>query len=262
MKTPRSGKWGDLSTRVATSIALVGIGGLAIWLGGLWFAGLVAIAVGLIAWELGVMAGSPRPRLIAVLTGLVCFAIPQIPSDWALLLVLLPVVAAQPGLRRGRAAHAAFLVAAILAGVYLVALRGGGSPVWLIWLLLVIGATDVFGYVAGRALGGPKFWPRISPKKTWSGTVAGWIAAAAVGLIFVLRGDAGPALVAASVAVSLASQMGDIAQSAFKRSVGVKDSSALLPGHGGVFDRFDGVQGGAVFLLLLEQVFAFPPVPA
>jgi phosphatidate cytidylyltransferase len=121
---------------------------------------------------------------------------------------------------------------------------------WALWLVTVVVATDVAGYFAGRLIGGPKFWPRISPKKTWSGTAAGWVAAAIVGLIF--SGgmtQAGWVLIPLSVAVSFASQMGDIAQSAAKRRKGIKDSSNLIPGHGGVFDRFDGMLGASVFII-------------
>ena len=106
--------------------------------------------------------------------------------------------------------------------------------------------------------GGPKFWPAISPKKTWSGVACGWAAAALVGLMLVRIAGAGIALIWISVLVSFASQMGDIAQSALKRKMGVKDSSDLLPGHGGVFDRFDALLG-AVLLLFVISIFASVP---
>jgi phosphatidate cytidylyltransferase len=83
-----------------------------------------------------------------------------------------------------------------------------------------------------------------------------------LGAAFWANSLSGPEIVGLSVAVAMASQMGDIAQSALKRHVGVKDSSGLLPGHGGVFDRFDGLLGASVFLLLVERVVDFPPVAA
>ena len=100
----------------------------------------------------------------------------------------------------------------------------------MLWLVLLVAATDILGYFAGRILGGPKFWPRVSPKKTWSGTVAGWIGAALIGWVFMARTGSGVELIAISVALSMASQMGDIAESAIKRHVGVKDSSTCCPG--------------------------------
>ena len=131
----------------------------------------------------------------------------------------------------------------------------------MLWLVLVVAATDVFGYFAGRIFGGPKFWPLVSPKKTWSGTVAGWVSAGLVGAAFMKATGSGVELIGISVALSMASQMGDIAESALKRRVGVKDSSNLLPGHGGMFDRFDGMLGAALLLLLVESFAEFPPTP-
>jgi phosphatidate cytidylyltransferase len=128
------------------------------------------------------------------------------------------------------------------------------------WLLFVVIVTDVAGYFAGRMLGGPKFWPRVSPKKTWSGTIAGWIGAALVGWIFGALYNGGPYVIYISVAVALGSQLGDIAESAIKRHVGVKDSSSLIPGHGGLLDRFDGMLGAALLLIIIEMFVNFPPV--
>ena len=147
----------------------------------------------------------------------------------------------------------------LLAGLGLTILRDDFGFGWMAWLALVVIATDIAGYFVGRAVGGPKLWPRISPSKTWSGGIGGWVAAALVGLWFVIQGASGPELIAISVAVSMASQMGDVAESALKRRMGVKDASAILPGHGGMFDRFDGMLGASVFLLLVEQIIDFPP---
>ena len=131
--------------------------------------------------------------------------------------------------------------------------------IWMFWLVLVVVATDVAGYFAGRLIGGPKFWPRVSPKKTWSGTVAGWIAAGLLGAVFAHYTIANFNLVPLSVAAAMASQLGDIAESAIKRRAGVKDSSNLIPGHGGLFDRFDGMLGAALFILIIGQLVGFPP---
>ena len=133
------------------------------------------------------------------------------------------------------------------------------SPIWLAKLTATDSTiSDIAGYFAGRTFGGPKFWPAVSPKKTWSGTVAGWVGAAVLGLGFAIGTKAGLSLIVLSVAVSFASQMGDIAESALKRYVEVKDSSALIPGHGGVFDRFDAVLGATVFMLFLTFVLGLP----
>jgi phosphatidate cytidylyltransferase len=128
----------------------------------------------------------------------------------------------------------------------------------MVWLVAVVVATDVAGYFAGKALGGPKFWPRVSPKKTWSGTAAGWLAAAAVGAVFAAEAGIGLGVVVLSVLVSMASQAGDVAESALKRKMGVKDSSGLIPGHGGLFDRFDGMLGAAAMVLLVLSIWGLP----
>jgi phosphatidate cytidylyltransferase len=123
----------------------------------------------------------------------------------------------------------------------------------------VVAVTDIGGYFAGRIIGGPKFWPRVSPKKTWSGTVAGWIGAGVVGWAFMAATGMGVALIGISIALSMASQMGDIAESAVKRR-GRQGQLALLPGHGGVWDRFDGMLGASLLLLVIESFTGFPSV--
>ncbi|HVG47023.1 MAG TPA: phosphatidate cytidylyltransferase, partial [Rubellimicrobium sp.] len=129
---------------------------------------------------------------------------------------------------------------------------------WLLWLIGVVVMTDIAGYFAGRLIGGPKFWPRVSPKKTWSGTIAGWVGAALIGLVFNSVAHVGAEIVPLSVLLSIASQWGDIAESALKRRMGVKDTSALIPGHGGLFDRFDALLGASLFMLLVSAVLGIP----
>ena len=163
-------------------------------------------------------------------------------------------------LRREPMIFAAYAMAVMLAGWGLVGFRMDYGSVWLVWLLLVVIVTDIAGYFAGRLIGGPKFWPRVSPKKTWAGVIAGWIGAAVVGVIFLRFTTAGPDLPWISAALSLASQMGDVAESAIKRRMGVKDSSRLIPGHGGLLDRFDGILGAALLMLLVAQLVVVPEV--
>lgn len=257
-----SDRWNDLRRRAVSGVALSGIGIAAIWAGGLWFSGFAAIAVGIMVWELASMLGSPVRRRLGFLAGGACLAVALFPAGWGLPFLMLPAIIGANEVSRDRLTFALFTVLIVLAGYGLIHLRGDIGMIWLVWLVLIVVVTDVFGYFAGRLIGGPKFWPRISPKKTWAGTVAGWIGAGGIGVAYVLWADAQPQIIGISIAMSMASQMGDIAESAVKRHVGVKDSSNLIPGHGGFFDRFDGVLGAAVFLLLVESVIGFPPAAA
>jgi phosphatidate cytidylyltransferase len=131
--------------------------------------------------------------------------------------------------------------------------------VGLLWMFAVVWATDIAAYFTGRALGGPKLWPLVSPKKTWSGFFGGLIAGTLAGFLvawgaqrlgwihpFSLRNA-----VTLSVIASIASQLGDLGESALKRHCDVKDSSRLIPGHGGVMDRLDGFWAVSLILGLV-----------
>jgi phosphatidate cytidylyltransferase len=124
----------------------------------------------------------------------------------------------------------------------------------LMLVLLVVWATDIGGYFAGRLIGGPKLWPQVSPKKTWAGAVGGFVASLAVAAGFVAcnLGKMIPLLLLAT-GLSVAAQLGDLFESAVKRKFGVKDSSHIIPGHGGLMDRLDGF----VAAVVLAAVFGF-----
>jgi phosphatidate cytidylyltransferase len=117
----------------------------------------------------------------------------------------------------------------------------------LVFILLVVWCTDIGGYFAGRTIGGPKLWPRVSPNKTWSGAIGGFVASMIVAAGFAMNsfGKMGPLLMIAA-ALSVASQLGDLFESAIKRRFGVKDSSHIIPGHGGLMDRLDGYVAAVV----------------
>ncbi|KAA2237057.1 phosphatidate cytidylyltransferase [Salinarimonas soli] len=118
----------------------------------------------------------------------------------------------------------------------------------LLWMFAVVWTTDVTAYFVGRKLGGPKLWPRVSPKKTWSGFAGGFLGGVGAGLLVAFVAQrlgwvpvaSLPVVVLLSGIASLVSQAGDLAESALKRRFEVKDSSRLIPGHGGVMDRLDG----------------------
>ena len=124
------------------------------------------------------------------------------------------------------------------------------------WLMLVTWATDIFAYFAGRSIGGPKLAPEISPNKTWAGLIGGMAGAALVGAAAAWLFGLGEPFVWLGAPMGLIAQLGDLYESRVKRRLGVKDSGALLPGHGGVLDRLDGLLPVilATFLVLLASL--------
>jgi phosphatidate cytidylyltransferase len=139
------------------------------------------------------------------------------------------------------------LAGLVYAGVLLlgpILLRNDASLgfVAILFLFAIVWITDTAAYFAGRAIGGPKLWPAVSPKKTWSGAIGGTLGGVAAGLL-VVKGAGlaiAPMLVLVAVGLSIVSQAGDLLESAVKRHFGAKDASQLIPGHGGLMDRLDG----------------------
>jgi phosphatidate cytidylyltransferase len=125
----------------------------------------------------------------------------------------------------------------------------------LMLVLLVVWATDIGGYFAGRSIGGPKLWPRVSPKKTWAGAIGSFVASLAVagGFAALDLGKTAPLLLLGAV-LSVVSQLGDLFESAVKRRFGVKDSSHIIPGHGGLLDRLDGFVAAVLVAAILGFV--------
>jgi phosphatidate cytidylyltransferase len=138
----------------------------------------------------------------------------------------------------------------------------------VLWMFAVVWGTDIAAYFTGRRLGGPKLWPRVSPKKTWSGFLGGLLAATLLGVavVRIASGFGVPVTVGLgtvaflSAVASVASQLGDLAESALKRRFDVKDSGHLIPGHGGVMDRVDGFWAVAVLAGIVLLAARFNPV--
>lgn len=263
----RPRRFADLGTRVASAAvaAVVGLGLL--WAGGVWAVLLVALVTGAMIWEVrsvtlhrGGPCGADVALLLAGVAG--AAAVAELGSAAAALVWLggALAVAALVDLAAGRREALAWGVAGGAyvgaAGIGLIFLRGlePHGLVTVLWLVLVVAATDIGGYFGGRLIGGPKLWPRVSPKKTWAGLVGGVALAALAGalLSLAIAGALPLVLAAVSAATALIAQAGDLAESALKRHFGVKDSGRLLPGHGGAFDRFDGLAPAAALMALLS----------
>jgi phosphatidate cytidylyltransferase len=242
-----------LMTRILSAAVLAPLVLLAIYFGGLWFAALVILAAGLMGWEWARMCNGGRLGIsggiaIAVLALLPpAFLFVSQPLAALAVLFLGAVVAQSMGALRGERQKGWLLLGTIYVGL------GCLSFLWLryvpeeglnlvFWLLAVVWATDIGAYFAGRGIGGPKLAPRISPNKTWAGLFGGMIAAGLVGAVAAGLLDRDATLpVVGGMLLAVVAQAGDLLESWCKRRFGVKDSSHIIPGHGGILDRVDGL---------------------
>ena len=228
MTTPPP-KTSDLAVRTASAVVMIAVAGTALWLGGWWWTVFVGLIAAGILWEwMALVRGFALPVLAGAL--------------WTF----------------------AGVVYVGVATAMLLYLRTPMVPVSAIaTILAAVIATDVGAYFAGRTIGGPKIAPAISPSKTWAGLIGGAIASAATVAALTVAwrtpGDLAPPgipleALAIGIAIAIIAQTGDFFESWMKRRAGVKDSGRLLPGHGGLFDRMDGLlavmaAGGLLFLL-------------
>jgi len=237
----------NLVTRIAAALVLAPVAIVCAYIGGwVWTTLVTLAAIGLfVEW---LMVTCAERNMGVTLSGVVALALaaPFLAAgrvEAALVVLGLGLVAVAVRSPVPRIwAIAGYLYAAIaqLAAVVVRLDREAGLSA-LILVLLVVWATDIGGYFAGRAIGGPKLWPRVSPKKTWAGAVGGFAASLVVAALFAAFGFARviPMLLLAAI-LSIAAQFGDLFESAVKRHFGVKDSSHIIPGHGGLMDRLDG----------------------
>lgn len=253
-------RWGDLRKRVISAIFMLAVGISELWFGGTSFSILVFVLTGVMFWELANMTAPGHrktPLAMGALAALCLAGAVVFRDDLASALLLVPGLALALTPRRDRRIATVYGIAIMVAGYGLIDLRGPGVPA-ILWVISIVITSDVAGYFVGRVVGGPKFWPAISPKKTWSGTVAGWVGAILVSMIFVALGYAPVLAVVLAPLVAFAGQLGDIAESWIKRRAGVKDSSNLIPGHGGFLDRFDALIGAVVLIMVLSLLTSLP----
>jgi phosphatidate cytidylyltransferase len=256
----------NLLMRIAAAMVLAPLAIAAVYAGGwFWIVPVTAVAIGLcLEWLTVIHAEHERPAMVcgpvALATAGVSFGLGWIEVSWlAVAAGLVAVVLLSRQARRWTAAGFLYAAAALMASL-LVRRDVEMGFVALLFILAVVWATDIGGYFAGRGIGGPKLWPTVSPKKTWAGAIGGFTASLAVALLVAIfdphRGDpllalrTGPLLALAAV-LSIAAQFGDLFESAVKRRFGVKDSSHLIPGHGGLMDRLDGFIAAIVLAAIL-----------
>jgi phosphatidate cytidylyltransferase len=272
----------NLHLRLISAAILLPAVVAAIYLGHPWFTLVLTLFAAAAAWECTTVAANERPAGGTT-------PVPQRPSGiWLLRALLSALLVAVFVLLVGFDPDAQQVSIAFLAlgglwlavtlisrhwrrtlwnlpGVLYVAVAAGTlvvvrqEPDWglasLLWIIALVVAADTGGYIAGRSIGGPKLAPRISPNKTWAGLGGAVLGAALVGLItaFMLNHTNVWALAAASAFLGVIEQVGDLVESAFKRHFGVKDTSHIIPGHGGVLDRVDGLLAVAVAVLVINE---------
>jgi phosphatidate cytidylyltransferase len=243
----------NLLTRVIAALVLAPTAIAIAYAGGwLWAALVTLAAIGLYVEWLMIVDAARQTRVVAsgvvalVIAGF-CLASGYLDASLLVLALGFTGVALLSPERRSWTATGFFYAAAAEIASVLVRLDRVEGFAALILILLVVWVTDIGGYFAGRGIGGPKLWPRISPKKTWAGAIGGFAASLAIAVGFAAfgLGKTGPLLLLGAV-LSIVSQLGDLFESAVKRRFGVKDSSHLIPGHGGLLDRLDGFVAAVV----------------
>lgn len=256
-QAPSTGDSRNLMLRVLAGVVLAPLTIAAAYLGGWLWAALATLATMGMYAEWLVVVQAIRPRVVAA--GIVALAIAGValaigfPGKALLAIVVgLVAVAILARVNRGWALAGLLYAAAALFGAVLVRADPQSGFIALLFVLLVVWITDIGGYFAGRGIGGPKLWVRVSPKKTWAGAIGGFAGSLAVAAGFAASGFGRmlPLLLLVAV-LSVVSQLGDLFESAVKRRFGVKDSSNVIPGHGGLLDRLDGFVAAIVMAVVI-----------
>ena len=255
--------WYDLRLRLISASFLLIISAFCIYFGNYLFTLFIISLVGVMHWELGKMLSPMSVQamwfsaFLSMLSTLCLLA-----SDsflWPILILLMNFHFQKNFFHHSRYFGAFYSLAVIVCGIIFYRVRLEFGLYHTVWLIGIVVVTDTAGYLIGRIIGGPKVFPRISPKKTWAGVLAGWFAVGLFSWSFV-ENVAPQSLfikfVSISIILSVSAQLGDMIQSQLKRRSDVKDSSGLLPGHGGFMDRFDGFVGAMIVTgLIFEWIY-------
>ena len=264
----------DLGIRAAAGVVMAGLAAVVIFLGGWYFALVMMVILVLMAREWAKLTMGQSKRRYAVvgvvllpllLMALLQYAVTAANEPTVALLggalgALLLLVSVLLIRRVGGWPERLWAVVGIVylgvPAVAFLALRDLPQGMQLVfWLVIVVVATDVFAYLVGRSLGGPKLAPRISPGKTWSGLAGGAAGAMILGGVFAhMVGWGWPQGALVALILALVAQSGDLFESFIKRRAGVKDSGQLIPGHGGMLDRLDGYLFAVPTLALLVAI--------
>lgn len=250
--------------RVLSALVLIPVALICIWLGSPWFAAMLAIVILAAGAEWRSIAVIERTglRMLSIMVPLFVLVAGEVAGPAAGLLVLvvglvltIGTISAPWNERSWALVAHVHLGLAVVALLYLRLQPGTGLDL-VVFLFAMVWMSDIGGYVAGRLVGGPRLAPRISPGKTWAGAVgaAGFVLATAALMAHFAEVPSAPILGIAFV-LSLATQCGDLFESWVKRHFDVKDSGTVIPGHGGVLDRIDGLLFAAPALALMTLLF-------
>jgi phosphatidate cytidylyltransferase len=245
----------ELAARIASALVLATVTVLVTWSGVVSFAQLVAAVGAILSWEWsrlvrGASCDGATVAAALAIAAAIALVVAGYPGAG---LLLLPVAAIALAVANGAGTGRLAALGVMYAGlpcVALVWLRAAGSYGFesILLIFIIVWATDTGAFIAGRNIGGPRLWASVSPNKTWAGLAGGVLASAVLSwgyAVWIASSSPGRVLVLAGV-LAVISQMGDLMESALKRAHGVKDTSSLIPGHGGFMDRVDGLIFAAV----------------
>ncbi len=269
-------RFSNLQLRVMSAIVLIAVTLAATWAGGIWFrafAAIIALA-SLYEWlRITGMRPNTLPGMVVCVAVVVSVALVIAGANplWPAAIAALGLVASAALNRFGEGAvppsvAAGAILHCALPAVAFANLRAESAAglATILFLYAVVWATDIMAYFTGRYFGGPKLAPGISPGKTWSGAIGGTAFGVLAALLLAAWLDARNMAVITllALALSVAGQLGDLYESALKRRYGIKDSSNLIPGHGGVLDRVDALVVAAVVLYFVSWLASGQPQPA
>ena len=255
--------WHDLRLRLVSASLLLFISAFCIYFGNYLFTLFIISLIGVMHWELGKMLSPMSVQAMWFSAFLSMFmTLCLLASNsvlWPVLFLSINFYFQRHFFHHSRNFGAFYSLAVVVCGIIFYRVRLEFGLYHTIWLIGIVVVTDTAGYFIGRIVGGPKVFPRISPKKTWAGVLAGWFAVGFFSWFFVE--NIAPQnlfikFISISILLSVSAQIGDMIQSHLKRRSDVKDSSGLLPGHGGFMDRFDGFVGAMVVTgLIFEWIY-------